>query len=141
LNYARLNPIGFCNRFVVPKLRYDSTNVYLLTLVDYMYSMKPMNALTPDKVQYDNAKCHATTSGKEGYVGHARQSPTCRSGFLGECCSYGMDDPLSVVLQLLIDQGVTSLGHRYICLGWYEACGIAMAPHKTFGTNTVLDFR
>lgn len=142
LNLARLNPRGFCNKYLIPKLStWDSTNVYLLTLIDYMYEMKPRNAVVPDRKQYDNAKCHATTSGTLGYVGHDRQSKTCKSGFSGECCSYGLSDPLEIVLQLLIDDGVTSLGHRYICLGWYEVCGIAMAPHKGYGTNVVMDFR
>lgn len=140
LNLARLNPRGFCDRYVAPKLRYDSSNVYLLTLIDYMYTMKPRNAVVPDKVQFENAKCHATSSGKLGYVGHQRQSKTCHSSFSGECCSYGLSDPLEVVLQLLIDNGVPSLGHRYICLGWYEKCGIALAPHSGYGTNVVLDF-
>lgn len=140
LNYARLNPKGFCERFVLPKLKYDSGNVYLLTLIDYMYAMKPRNALVPDKTQFENAKCHAVSSGTIGYVGHVRQSANCKSGFSGECCSYGTSDPLGVVLQLLIDSGVPSLGHRYICLGWYEKCGIAIAPHKGYGTNVVLDF-
>lgn len=140
LNYARLDPKGFCNRYVMPKLRYDSNNVYLLTLIDYMYTMGPRNAVTPDREQYDAAKCHAETSGVLNYIGHERQDKKCKKLFSGECCSYGVSSPLGVVLQLLIDQGVSSLGHRYICLGWYEKCGIAMAPHKGFTVNTVLDF-
>lgn len=141
LNYARLNPKAFCNKYVLPKLEYDSNNAYILTLVDYLYTMIPRNAIMPDKAQYDAAKCHAETSGVLGYVGHSRQSDKCKSKFLGECCSYGVSDPLGIVLQLLIDNGVSSLGHRYICLGWYEVSGIAIAPHKGFGINTVLDFR
>lgn len=141
LNFARMKPREFCNKYVLPKLKYDSSNIYVLTLIDYMYAMRPMNALIPDKNQFDAAKCHAQSSGKTGYVGHTRQTPECKSIFSGECCSYGLSDPLGIVLQLLIDEGVTSLGHRYICLGWYEGCGISMQPHTSYGTNVVLDFR
>jgi len=140
-NWARLDPQGFCKKFVLPKLKHDSDDVYLLTLIDYLYEMKPRNALKPDKTQYENAKCHAINSGELGFVGHLRQTKTCTTSFRGECCSYGLSDPLDVVLQLLIDQGVSSIGHRYISLGWYEYAGISMAPHKGYGTNVVLDFK
>jgi len=140
LNVARLNPREFCNTYIIPKWKRDTNDIYLLTLIDYMYAMKPMNALKPDKTLFENAKCHAVSSGKTGYVGHQRQNSECKSGFWAECCSYGIEDPLGIVLQLLVDQGVPSLGHRYICLGWYENCGISQAPHKGFTVNTVLDF-
>ena len=47
---------------------------------------------------------------------------------------------LEIVIQLLIDQGVSSLGHRYICLGTYARVGVSIKPHKSYGTNCVLDF-
>lgn len=141
LNYARLDPQGFCRKFVMPELKNDTGNLYLLTLIDYLMEMKPVNAVRPDKTQFDNARCHAETSGKSGYVGHGRQSGLCKTSFRGECCAYGNSDPLEVIMQLLVDSGVPSLGHRYICLGWYEYAGIASAAHKTYGTNVVLDFK
>lgn len=141
LNVARMDPQGFCNRYIIPKWKRDTGNIYLLTLIDYMYSMKPLNALKPDKVNFESAKCHAVESGKTGFVGHARNSKNCPVSYYGECCSYGIEDPLGVILQLLIDEGVSSLGHRYICLSWYESVGIAQAPHSSFGVNTVLDFK
>lgn len=140
LNFARLNPRRFCELYVLPKLRYDSQNIYILSLIDYMYSMKPRNALMPEKMLYESAKCHAESSGKLNYIGHQRQNENCKSRFSGECCSYGLNNPLQVVLQLLVDDGIPSLGHRYICLGWYQYLGVSMAPHKGFGTNVVLDF-
>jgi len=141
LNVARLDPKGFCRRFVLPAHRLDSGNAYLASLVDYMMHMQPRNALMPDPVQYKQAACHARSSGMRGYVGHRRQTPECKLSYLGECCSYGTADPLGIVLQLLIDEDVPSLGHRYICLGRYETVGIATAPHTRYGNNTVLDFR
>lgn len=139
LNQARLDPRGFCNKHILPLLKEDSGNVYLLTLADYMLNMHPRNAVKPEKKLFESAKCHAVSSGIEGYTGHERQG-TCKSYFSGECCSYGVYNPLGVVLQLLIDEGVSSLGHRYICLGWYEECGVSIQPHTGYGTNVVLDF-
>jgi len=100
INVARLDPKGFCRRFVLPAYRRDSC-----------------------------------------YVGHTRQTTECKTAYLGECCAYGNSDPLRIVLQLLIDEGVPSLGHRYICLGRYDVVGIATAPHTGYGSNTVLNFR
>lgn len=139
LNKARLDPKGFCNQYILPELKEDSNNIYLLTLADYMLTMHPRNAVKPEKKLFESAKCHAISSGKEGYTGHERLDG-CKSTFSGECCSYGVYNPLGVVLQLLIDEGVSSLGHRYICLGWYEECGISIQPHTGYGTNVVLDF-
>jgi uncharacterized protein YkwD len=134
-----LDPKGFCNQYILPELKEDSGNIYLLTLADYMLNMHPRNAVKPEKKLFESAKCHAISSGKEGYTGHSRLKG-CTANFSGECCSYGVSNPLGVVLQLLIDEGVSSLGHRYICLGWYEECGISIQPHTGYGTNVVLDF-
>jgi len=139
LNKARLNPKVFCMTYIYPLYLEDKNNVYIATLMDYMLTMKPLPALFPDKSLYESAICHAKTTGNAGIYGHQRMDG-CKSKFAGECCSYGLSDPLAVVIQLLVDEHVTSLGHRYICLGNYTKIGIAFQPHKTFGTNVVLDF-
>ena len=139
LNYARLNPKEFCLKYIYKKYGDRETNVYIATLMDYMLSMKPVPTLYPDKKLFESAVCHAETMGKAGLIGHGRQ-PGCKSSFSGECCSYGLANPLEIVIQLLIDQGVPSLGHRYICLGTYSKVGVSIKPHKSYGTNCVLDF-
>lgn len=139
LNYARLNPKEFCMKYIYKKYGDRETNVYIATLMDYMLTMKPVPALYPDKKLFESALCHAETMGKAGLIGHGRRDG-CKSAFSGECCSYGLANPLDIVIQLLVDQGVSSLGHRYICLGTYARIGVSIKPHKTFGTNCVLDF-
>ena len=139
LNYARLNPEKFCMKYIYPLYLQDKNNVYIATLMDYMLSMKPVPALIPDKQLFESAECHAVSMGKEGKLGHARLKG-CKGNFSGECCSYGLSDPLRIVIQLLVDEWVPSLGHRYICLGTYSKLGVSIRPHKSFGTNAVLDF-
>ena len=139
LNYARLNPKGFCMKYIYNKYNDRETNVYIATLIDYMLSMKPVPAVFPDIKLFESAKCHAESMGKAGLIGHNRLEG-CKSSFSGECCSYGLSEPLDIVIQLLIDQGVPSLGHRYICLGTYSKIGISIKPHKTWSINCVLDF-
>jgi len=107
-----------------------------------MLTMKPLKILKPDTACFRSAQCHATSSGATGYTGHERQTTECKKSryFNGECCQYGFRDPLSVVVSLLVDEGVASLGHRKICLGSYEKMSPAYAKHKGFGYVAVLDF-
>lgn len=142
LNAARLDPSGFFQRFVAADCARNPTNSYLNSLKITMNTMKPVAALQPDRTLYEAAMCHARSSGIAGYVGHNRINTQCKKIYYGECCSYGAKDALNVVIQLLVDEGVPSLGHREICLSAsYTTIGAASATHAQYRTNTVLDFR
>jgi uncharacterized protein YkwD len=144
LNYARTKPKEFCERFVVP--HWDKNNSYENSLVQTMRTMMPVPPIFPEFKLFQSALCHARTSGKTGYTGHDRQKDPrtgskCNRFFMGECCSYGYDDGLGIILQLLIDNQVPSLGHREICLSEiYSEVGISIQPHERYGFNCVLDF-
>jgi uncharacterized protein YkwD len=116
---------------------------YYKSLMATLENMTPQKILKPDLIAYASANCHATSSGKTGYTGHQRQTDECQSlkNFMGECCDYGNHDPLRTVLTLLIDEGISSLGHRKILLGNYSAIGVSIMPHKDYGRNTVIDLR
>ena len=115
---------------------------YFKSLVDTLLTMKPVQLLYPDKACFTSAKSHAYHSGITGYVGHERKTPDSKlkKHYYGECCDYGHNDALEIVLSLLIDEGIPSLGHRDICLSNYSKVGVSIQPHKKYGTNTVLDF-
>lgn len=141
LNIARMDPKGFVKKYLKPKMKGSAaTDPYYTTLVTYMEAMPALKPLYPNKEAYESAFCHAKSSGERNYVGHDRKGSNCTSTFFGECCSYGVEDPLGVVIQLLVDTGVPSLGHRYICLGSYTSIGVSQQPHKGWEYNTVLDF-
>jgi hypothetical protein len=148
LNLVRLYPRQF-NRTVVAKwpnhtdASYLSTNNYYTSLVTLLDKMQPVGILTADSLSWISAKCHAITSGQKGYVGHDRQTETCgqQSKYWGECCHYGHNTALEIVMDLLIDKDVPSLGHRSICLSnSYKAVGVSIKPHSVYRFNTVLDF-
>ena len=141
LNLARAYPRLFC-KSVVESEAFRENNNYYTSLVATMQAMQPLTILQPNRKCFASADCHAITSGRVGYAGHDRQSANCRKLFymMGECCSYGEDTPLGIVMQLLVDDGVQSLGHRKICLGDYNSIGVSIQPHKQYGTNAVLDF-
>jgi hypothetical protein len=140
INLARLYPKQFLKMYMdYAGSRAVSGNTYYTSLTKDLKEMEPGGLLLPDKDMYESAKCWATEAGTEGIVGHNRKE--CRENFSGECCSYGMSKAIDIVMQLLIDDGVKSLGHRRICLSnGYNRVGISLQPHKTYRVNTVLDF-
>ena len=148
LNLIRTDPALFA-RTVLRKYPSQSGKDYLSddtyyyqSLVNTLLKLEPKELLYPDNLCYGSAQCHANASGISGYVGHERKSKDCKDKkyYYGECCDYGHSDPLEIVLSLLIDEGVSSLGHRNICLGDYSKIGVSIQPHSKYGTNSVFDF-
>jgi hypothetical protein len=114
---------------------------YYQTLVDTLMHMSPMPLLQPDKKCFESALCHATSAGKTGYVGHVRINSGCKKAlyFNAESCDYGNKEPIDIVMSLLIDEGVPSLGHRMMLIGDYTIIGVSIQPHKRYSYNAVLD--
>jgi len=148
LNLIRTNPVLFRNT-VLKKYPAASGKGYLAddkfyyqSLMNTLAKMQPVNLLIPDKACFESAKSHAISSGINGYVGHKRINADSekKKTYNGECCDYGNSDPLEIVLSLLIDEGVPSLGHRNLMLSNYNKVGVSIKPHKKYGTNTVIDF-
>jgi uncharacterized protein YkwD len=123
---------------------YWRSNSYYQSLVTDLQEMKPAPLLQPDSLLWVSASCHAKTSGLTGYIGHERQTPECKSKkrFLGECCAYGSSNPLEIVMNLLIDEDVESLGHRKIIMDdYYSMAAASIMPHKKYSKVTVINFR
>ena len=147
LNLARMYPSLFLETVIkqYPE-KSDSRELinssYYKSLVDTFKTLKAGNLLLPDLACFTSAKCHAVQAGKDGYVGHDRSKACERvSNFSGECCDYGNNEALDIVMHLLIDEDVPSLGHREICLDSYKKLGISIQPHKMYSYNAVLDFK
>jgi uncharacterized protein YkwD len=145
LNLCRLYPQDFL-KFELTKYvgneqygDYLKNSDYRKSLISTLASMQPINALTFDADLYKNAACFAKEQGIAGTSGHTRiKCP--KITYAAECCSYGMSTAKDIVLQLLIDDRVTSLGHRKICLdAMYSKIGVSVGPHKVWGTCAVFD--
>lgn len=135
-----MNPVLFANT-VIKKYPAGHSNYYT-SLLDTMLSLKPLKLLYPDSLCFAGAQCHALNSGAEGYVGHTRSKEECRKKwyYSGECCDYGHNKPLDIIMSLLIDEDVESLGHREICLSSYKKIGVSVQYHALYSYTAVLDF-
>lgn len=143
LNLARLYPSDFARIELKTHFgdRYNSgsLNWYESGLKSRLLSMSPLPAMTFNSEMYQLAKCLSNEQARSGYTGHNRVN--CASGYSGECCSYGHSSGRRIIIQLLIDDGVSSLGHREICLSnKYNSFGASINTHKSYSSCCVLDF-
>ncbi|MFA9220196.1 MAG: CAP domain-containing protein [Sediminibacterium sp.] len=147
INLARMYPKQFAKNYVAKydekATGYDYGADYAkdkTSLVTTLNALKPLKPLIFDNEMYDLAKCWCVESGKSGAIGHNRK--TCKSGYNGECCSYGFSGALDIVMQLMIDNGVPGYGHRKIILTpYYTKIGIKNGSHKTYSFCSVIDFK
>ena len=147
-NLARANGKLFAETYL--KRYMDSTGMkptpFTRSLERDLRNIHDLPMLYPEPDLYDIARKHAIESGKtgrEGHKGFKRRFNDLRSVYyeVGENCYYGQNNPLTIVIKLLIDEGIEDLGHRYIMLEpRYSSVGVSIMPHKTYGYNCVMEF-
>ena len=84
-------------------------------------------------------------TGHEGKKSHGMQERIERhgkwEGRIAENIGYGPKDPRIMVMQLIIDDGVPSRGHRKNAFGTaFNVAGVACGPHPDYGNMCVIDF-
>ena len=147
LNLARMNPKLFATTYASG---YEGANGYSndndfasnkASLIVDLNNLTTLPFLVPSRTMYDFAQCHAIGIGEKGLETHDRSQTGCASGNFGENISFGKLDALNVIMSLLIDTNVPSLGHRKNCLDLdYHSMGVSVQPHKTYGECAVMDF-
>ncbi len=148
VNKARQNPALFAELYLTSK---RSSSAAARECYGEMMSAEPRPVLDPSPVLFKAARDHASDMGRSGRTGHVGtdgSSLTQRvqrygrwSRSISENCSYGFDDPLAIVLQLLIDAGVPSRGHRKnILRPESRTIGVSIQPHAKHRFNCVQDF-
>jgi hypothetical protein len=113
-----------------------------ISLKQTLLTMKPTtDRLKPDSILSASQKCHAISSGLQDFKGHERIDKKCKMLFDGECIHYGSSNAQEIVYDLLVDEGIESLGHRNIILTiLFTKIGLSMQPHKSYRYNTVIGF-
>ncbi|MCW5912790.1 MAG: CAP domain-containing protein [Cyclobacteriaceae bacterium] len=153
LNEVRTNPKRFIKTRVTPYLESKSLtgNRFAKSLIQDLNKAKPVRALQSSPALVDAARFHAKDMGTTGSTGHESSDGTPfhirvrnqskAGGMIAENCAYGQTSALEIVMELLIDDGIESLGHRKNILEpKYQWIGIAIELHKTYRTNCVMDF-
>ncbi len=152
MNLARVDGKLFSQTYLkkyADEKGYNSDNSNYSSLIDELNDTKNLQMLVVDKNLSLAAAFHAEDTGKTGIMGHNSSDGTSfskrlhrfsKTGALAENCDYGLNSALSIVCDLLIDEGVASLGHRKNILGPYNQVGVALRQHITWSHVCVIDF-
>lgn len=149
MNYARTKPMEYVDKRLKPLVT-NEINTYqsfLAECISEMESMKALQPLTYNEACYLAAKEWVEKSGPKGTVGHENNfaERITKNGLAwkaaGENCSYGIATPKEIVIQLLVDSGVESRGHRKNILSKdFTFAGAAIGPHKSYNVMCCIDF-
>jgi uncharacterized protein YkwD len=119
--------------------------------IRYLMRQRPVPALEPSRglagAAADLVEDESST-GDTGHYGRTSGSMSRRierygqwQGEIGEVIGYGYRDPRMVVIQLIVDDGVSNRGHRRnIFNPVFRRAGAACGGHPEFGTMCVVDF-
>lgn len=152
MNEVRTHPQEFLQTRLLPFVKEHEmeSNPYARSLIEELKVAKSINPLQLSPVLTKLARGHALDMGEKGKVGHTssngmtfenRVRKKIKTGMIAENCDYGNTEPLDIVMSLLIDDGIASLGHRKNILHpQLSFVGIAIEKHKTYRMNCVMDF-
>lgn len=148
INQVRSNPQGFLQKTAFPYIESNNlkTNSYARSLIRDLKKQEPLAIISIDSSLQIMAKKFAIQSGEKGVYGHSRYNQRYSTygshlNYDGENIQYGLQQPLDIVMDLLIDEGIASLGHRKNILSSdFSVIGIGFAKHKRINYNTVMAF-
>jgi uncharacterized protein YkwD len=119
--------------------------------IKYLKEHSPVGALSYSKGLTLAARDHVLDQGPTGDFGHngtdgsdsivrsARHGNFFKT--MGENISYGPNTGLSIIIQLIVDDGVEGRGHRLnIMEDAYSTCGVGFGVHKLSHHMCVIDY-
>jgi len=150
LNKLRSNPQLFAKLYIENKKQ--QSDAYIETY-EYLTNCEPREVFQTNEAIYKVAKNHAIDMGENKMTGHISSNgndintrfanedlhPTTIP--FGENCSYGLMDTMSIVIQLIVDEGHPNKGHRHNLMNKdYNFIGVSIQNHEEYGVNCVQNF-
>jgi uncharacterized protein YkwD len=119
--------------------------------IDFLKKVDPVPPLSASRPLTRSARDHVKDIGPRGMTGHAgtdQSQPADRISrygtpktISGEGITFGPTSARSIVVQLIVDDGVAGRDHRKnVFEADYRVAGIAIGPHKTYEQMCVIDF-
>jgi uncharacterized protein YkwD len=156
LNLARTQPQAYARALQAAARLSRASGAYddpaaFREAVDFLMRQPALPPLGADPALEGAALAHADYQGPQGGFGHEGPAGESlgqrlhRHGafamLMAEDISYGYANPREVVLQLIVDAGVPSRGHRNnIFNPAFREAGVACGPHRVYGAMCVVDF-
>jgi hypothetical protein len=165
-NLARESPnlyVGFIEKY---RLKNEGGNVFntkhghlmtkegLVAVDEAIRFLKMQHSLPPIKPSEGlsrAARDHANDIGVANIVGHTGSNGSSSRDriekhgkwdvTIGENIQFGQGDARDIIMQLIIDDGVSNRGHRIAIFNRaFKVAGVAIAPHKTYTSCCVIDY-
>jgi hypothetical protein len=119
--------------------------------VAFFKQHEPVQALSYSKGMSLAARDHIEDTGSKGTLGHIGTDGSDPSKRLyrhgdwynatAESVSYGISNALYIAMQLVIDDGVPSRGHRANMMNsQFTLCGVAFGHHKSYNCMCVIEY-
>jgi uncharacterized protein YkwD len=167
INKLRSDPGRYANLYLMSKRGNYSGKLYrrpgqvdLMTAegvraldesISQLKRLKPVKPLIPSRGLSRSAKDHAVDQAETGNAGHigkdgsSAETRMNRYGkwekMAGENISYGHDSTQEIVFQMLVDDGVSSRGHRRnLMQSSFRFIGLAMGSHPKHDYLCVIKF-
>ncbi len=152
INLARLNGKTFLTRVAKPYVKANDKDddEFVEGLYTDLTNTQAMHLLKPMETLHKSAAHHAQDMGTKGQLGHDSSDGTTftmrihkfhKPVTVSENIAYGYSDAASIVMEMLIDEGVTERTHRHNILGkTFHHVGVSIKPHKMMEFNCVMDF-
>lgn len=148
INDVRTNPQQFLEDVAKPYINENnlSNNRYASSLIKELKNTTALSPLVFDSSLQSLAESYAKQAGKRGWTSHVNVNQRFDQfakhiDITAENLQFGFNDPLDIVMDLLIDIDIPSYGHRKNILDKdFTLLGVAIAPHKEFDYITVMAF-
>lgn len=152
VNLARMDGNAFRKRIAVPYIQENDKDddEYVEGLYADLKNTRGLHLLKPLESLHKSAAHHATDMGTHGGIGTKSTDGTTftmrihkfhKPVTVSENTNYGYSDALTIIMEMLIDEGVAERTHRHNILGkTFHHIGVSIKPHKNMDFNCVMDF-